>query len=871
MAELDPTTQTFSSGEPLNATPLRLFSPGTQLANRYEIRSVIDWGGFAVVYVAYDRELHREIALKVLRPDRVSDVALTRFRREVAVARDASSPRLVRVFDIETSDGAIYLTMELVDGGSMRKRLSALPLSIDEVIRISAGIAEGLQALHTLGIIHRDIKPGNVLIDSAGEVKLADFGLARHLDSESAHATTTGAIVGTLAYLSPEQALGAPVDHRTDLYALGVVLFEMLTGTVPFEGESPLGTLLARMKASADDVRRLRRDCPRWLAALVARLLERKPDDRYASAEAVLDDLRRRRSALAPRRVLRGAAVIVALLILIAAAVFAWRAWQYRNAFSHLVASNSAVSGVSRSGKTLWQLRGFDEETALRYALLEHGHDGEREIAVVLRAPADFSMKTMHTLSFLDAQTGTVRRRVQLPNAADQFTYLPSRYLVGSMTAIDLDDDGAEEVVTTFIQLPEWPSYTTLYEPRVERARIAFEATGHHHLAGAADVDGDGHKELLFQGIHNGWGWYNAAAAVKLQPSVDAFDLPADAAWTPDRFASQPLLLWYAYLPRGSQPSGIRITRDGHRIRIRYPDPREVILGLDGLDPRLTDRAARAIARDRAFVSMWDADRLSGAGSYDAALAANNAAVRDATFAGMPLLAEAARTRRGRILVAAGRIGEADAYYTSIFTHGATSDIALEAAERFHLHGDLDRAMRWYQRALRIAQPNGLGRSPHEVIKGFVLAAAEAKRFDEGLAEVSRLMEAQRMQSNDPNVYYREFLRWRAGQTPELTVQPMSYSIDLLQYWALEFAWARGAAPDSLLPRFRSDYEDRSPTRSALLSLHADVLDRLGRRAEARRMIATALHLSEVDGAQQNIARGHRDLVRERYARIMKD
>jgi tetratricopeptide (TPR) repeat protein len=871
MAERDPHTQTFSAPGDAGMAPLHLFSAGMQLGNRYEIRRVIDWGGFAVVYLAHDRMLQREIALKVLRPDRMSDAAMARFRREVAVARDAASPRLVRVFDIETSDGAIYLTMELIDGGSLRKRLSESQLPIDEVIRIAIAIAEGLQALHALGIVHRDVKPGNVLLDSSGEVKLADFGLARHLESDAGHATTTGTIVGTLAYLSPEQALGHPIDHRTDLYSLGVVLFEMLTGSVPFEGESALGTLLARMKASPQDVRQLRRDCPRWLSALVARLLERDPENRYASAAAVLADLRRRRSALAPRRVVRGAAMVFVALIVVAAAFLAWRSWHWRNGFSHVIAGDDGLMAVSRSGKVLWRRSDVAEEPARKYVVLENGHEGRREIAIVLRKPSDFAMATLHTLSFLDPQTGTVTRRVTLPNAADRFPYLPALYMLGSLRAVDLDRDGGDEVLATYIQLPEWPSYTVLYEPRVNRSRVVMQATGHFHPGGAADVDGDGRDEILFHGIHNGWGWYNGACAVRVQPPVNAFDDLAVSAATPD--IQQPLhsLAWFTYLPRGRHPDGIRMVREKDRIHVKYPDGRDVALTLNGVDIRLANPAERASARDRALAALRRADELTSAGAFDPALESNAEAARQAAAAGLELLGEAARIRRGRILVASGRLAAADGYYESI-SRGAEAapDIALEAAERFHLAGDLERALRWYQRALRHAKAAGVGRSPHEVIKGLTLAAAEAKRFAEGLIEVERFLAGQPPDANDMNSYYREFLRWRSGLVPEVHARPSLTSIDLTRYWALEFAWARGARPEELLPQLPAELEERSPARSGLLSLRAELLDRAGRRDEARRTIETALSFSEIDSARDVIARGHRDLVRERHGRITK-
>lgn len=875
MSRPDRNTQTFTSSDALETTPLRLFSPGAQLANRYVIRRAIDSGGSAVVYEAHDRELHRDIALKVLRPDRENDAALARFRREVAVARDASSPRLVRIFDIQTSDGAIYLTMELVEGESLRKRLLATPrLPIDEAVRIAIAIAEGLDALHSLNIIHRDIKPGNVLLDARGEVKLGDFGLARHLEHDTGHATSTGAIVGTLAYLSPEQALGAAVDARSDLYGLGVVLFEMLTGKLPFDAESAIGALLARMKTSPADVSKLRNDCPRWLAAIVARLLERKPEDRYASARAVLEDLRGRRAAWVPRRVVRLAVATAACITLVAAAGLAFRGWQQKHAFSHLIgAPDGTVNALSRSGEVLWTLRGYDAETALKYVVLERGHRGAREIAAVLRPPGDFDMERMHTLSFLDPRTGNVTRRVRLPDdATTNFRYLPRRYILGSLRAIDLDDDGHEEIIAAFTQYPEWPSYTVLYEPRIQRARGVFAATGHFHVAGAGDVDRDGATDLIFAGIHNGWGWYHSIAAVRLQPPANALDGHASTIHTPDMVENNDRanLLWLAYLPRTrTMEAGITARVDRDRIRVTFPSGEPVFLGLDGQPPEATNRAARAAARRRAFAALLDADRLSAAGTHAAAVTTGDAALRDAHVDGDPELIQTVQVRRGYYLVRTGRIDEAEAHYETISRDSASAaDIAMEAAEEFHLVGELERAVRWYRRGLSFARAHGLGRSIHEFIEGLALALAELGRPEEGIAEMNRTINVYR-DVGTPS-FYREFLRWRAGQRPETRDVHAGSAIDVHRYWLLEFAYANGASPESLLPRIEPVDEGQAQCRSALLSLHADLLHRLGRTTEARAMIERALRLAEMDKTANTIARGHLALVRERHARIME-
>mgnify|MGYP002367864403 CR=1 FL=1 len=206
------------------APGIRLFERGTALGARFEIGAVRGVGGSAVVYSAFDRELKQEVALKVLRADRTSPEALTRLKREVAVARQAASPRLVRVYDIDTAGETVFLTMEDVPGGSLKDRLAERRLPLDEALRLAGEVLEGLAVLHGLGIVHRDVKPGNVLLDARGSVKLADFGLARRLEVDETRATSVNAFVGTVDYVSPEQALGRELDGRSDLYSFGVTL-----------------------------------------------------------------------------------------------------------------------------------------------------------------------------------------------------------------------------------------------------------------------------------------------------------------------------------------------------------------------------------------------------------------------------------------------------------------------------------------------------------------------------------------------------------------------------------------------------------------------------------------------------------------------
>ncbi|MCZ7652208.1 MAG: serine/threonine protein kinase [Thermoanaerobaculia bacterium] len=230
--------------------PPRELPAGSVVAGRYRIGPLIGRGGFAHVYRARDEAEGAEVALKVLRADRFTAAALRRLEREAALAAGFDHPHLVRVLDAGRDGDLAYLAMELVAGPTLRERLREGPPPVDEAVRLAGEILDGLAALHARGVLHRDVKPGNVLLGADGRARLADLGLALPVDRDETRATSTAAIVGTLDYLSPEQALGEDLDARSDLYSVGLVLFEMLTGRLAFERASTLGVLLARLQAT---------------------------------------------------------------------------------------------------------------------------------------------------------------------------------------------------------------------------------------------------------------------------------------------------------------------------------------------------------------------------------------------------------------------------------------------------------------------------------------------------------------------------------------------------------------------------------------------------------------------------------------------
>lgn len=344
--------------EPADASTL---PPGTLVADRYSVVSVLGRGGYAVVYLARDEATGLNVALKVLKADRVSPTGRRRMARESEAAMQFDHDRLVRVLDSGSTGETVFLAMEVVDGGTLRDRLSAGAMAVHDVVRIATDVLSGLAALHRRGIVHRDVKPSNILLDQQGRAKLADFGLVTRWNDDQSRATQSHAIVGTLEYVSPEQALGENLDGRSDLYAMGVVIFEMLSGRPPHGSRSSLGTLVAHLTKPAPDVRLSGESVPEWLAVVVARLLAKSRNERYANAEAVLADLQSQQPAPLARGGRAGwrAAGLAAGLLVCVLLVLGWRARPSRpKAVPPNVHSAEVRSGVLRAldnkGEVLW-------------------------------------------------------------------------------------------------------------------------------------------------------------------------------------------------------------------------------------------------------------------------------------------------------------------------------------------------------------------------------------------------------------------------------------------------------------------------------------------------------------------------------------
>jgi len=259
----------------------------------YDIVAELGRGGMGVVYKGYEASLNRYVAIKVLADSLAHDEAIKeRFLREARSMAALNDPHIIQIYFIGEDEGQTYFVMEFVEGeslGSMLKREHKL--TVEQSAKVIQQTALGLATAHDRGVVHRDIKPGNLMITSRGSVKIADFGIALSNHDLSSKLTTTGEFVGTPGYLSPEVCLGKPVDQRSDIFSLGIVLFEMLTGKMPFNDESPLGLMLEVVRAEIPDVRQLNADADAQIAGILARMIAKEPADRYQNCHDLVADL----------------------------------------------------------------------------------------------------------------------------------------------------------------------------------------------------------------------------------------------------------------------------------------------------------------------------------------------------------------------------------------------------------------------------------------------------------------------------------------------------------------------------------------------------------------------------------------------------
>jgi len=264
---------------------------GRVFAERYEVIEELGEGGMGIVYKVFDRKIDEKVALKVLAPEIAGDEkTIERFRNELKLARKVSHRNVCRMYDLSEEENTQFITMEFVPGENLKSLIKRIgQLSKIKAISIAKQVCEGLAEAHRLGVVHRDLKPQNIMVDSDGNARIMDFGIARSIRTKSI--TETGMIIGTPEYMSPEQVEGVGVDHQSDLYSLGVILFEMLTGRVPFRGETPLSVILKHKTEQPPDPRRFDDQIPLEISRMILKCMQKDKSERYKTADALLSDL----------------------------------------------------------------------------------------------------------------------------------------------------------------------------------------------------------------------------------------------------------------------------------------------------------------------------------------------------------------------------------------------------------------------------------------------------------------------------------------------------------------------------------------------------------------------------------------------------
>jgi tRNA A-37 threonylcarbamoyl transferase component Bud32 len=291
-------THCFTCGGALQVTTV--IKKGAVIATRYEIQETLGKGGMGTVYKAYDHILDEQVALKILRPDMVGEQDMARrFRLEIKLARKVRHKNVCGIHEYGEEGGLRFIAMEYIDGVDLRKVLTqrgALPMA--EAFEISIAVALGLQAIHEAGIIHRDLKTPNIMVDSQGAVRLMDFGIAKQSGSNATlSGTAMGMIVGTPEYMSPEQGRGEKVDFRSDVYALGIVIYEIFTGNVPFRGDTPIATIFKHLQEPPPLTGPQASRIPRALVPVLAKALAKTPDERQPGVADLVEELKQSRTA----------------------------------------------------------------------------------------------------------------------------------------------------------------------------------------------------------------------------------------------------------------------------------------------------------------------------------------------------------------------------------------------------------------------------------------------------------------------------------------------------------------------------------------------------------------------------------------------
>ena len=846
---------------------------GEVLDRRFVLKEYLGGGGFGLVYRARDERMGDDVALKILRHDRLDAGSFERFKREVRLARRVQGDRLVRIFSLEQTPDEIFLTMELVSGETLRDLMRREGrLEFGRALELGREILLCLEQLHQQDVLHRDVKPAKILIDTHGKVRLADFGLARSMSSDP-RSTSDGIKVGSAAYLFPES--GENVGPWSDLYSFGIVLFEMLAGRRPFELEDPVELVKAHLDQPVPRLRDLNPSIPRSTATFVERLLRKQPRDRFPSATDALAelDIGSTLGKVIVRRagqIFKGPALPIALAATLLTTIGGGIWWSSRQADPDASQSDldeflridwhterGRLEGISKGGKTLWS-----KPPSLGDAtLIRTGPNEPPAVAAIFQPLGDYGDLIRHELQILEGSTGKTLQRQAFEVGALGF-YNPFTSGQGfsdtfgvHLGAGDIDGDGSDEVFASYLHNPYYPTYVLLFEPKLSRETLIFLASGHHRFGGLIDVDEDGHQDALFVGINNLLGYRRVLAAVAL-PKPDgtsAHFVP----WSPnselfDHEAGLENLLWYALLPADLRVNqrDLSIDRELRMLRVAANQTqKEIRLGFDGLvwdpDEDRASRVQRNLDRRHAYSLLRRADRMRRAGRSAAGLADLEEAHALAHGARLTQLAEAIEARRLVLLVELGKIEAAYEGVDRLVEQQRHSwpanakDSLFSVARTLHRSGRLDEAITLYQRLLRLTIEVGEGRQSHEPLQKLLMAHLEKENFEAAREDLEHHCSVD-ARIRESCTLFSSYAQWRSGAPAvPVTWHGMNEAVDRL--WYLELRAATSEPRESLLEDIGRAIELDTATTAVLWVMTGEALLDLGRSQEAAEAAERAL------------------------------
>lgn len=525
---------------------MALPAPGQVLAGRFVLGQVLGSGASGMVYSAFDERLGQKVAIKVILPHLVGESTRQRLRREVQAARQAH-PNVVGIYDLHEADGLLFLSMELVEGGGLRGLLTEKGrLGVDRTVALGRQLAAALAHFHDLGLVHRDVKPGNILIAPDGAARLCDLGLTRPLQHGDT-VTESAILVGTPAYMAPEQGLRPEVSPAADVYALGLTLWECLSGEVPLKGDTALDTLVRRQKLTPRPLRGSVPGCPPWLDRLLRQMLDPDPARRPTAHEVEHALARERAPFRLPRRALAAAGLAV---MTIATGVLGWRAIEGRKT-ARMEGVGRSVRGIDARGGVRWEYQ--TASTIRQTERADVDGDGQPELVVV--AYPSFQERSdpasrRATDVLVVRENGRLVTRVQPEELVAGWVHPFSPQLNCAALVQDLDRDGAAEVLLNCVHPTFYPTELLVYWPRRDRWEWLLDHTGHiYDILPLPDPET---PLLRLFAVNNRLGMLPVAGelAINLAPARRMGAADTEALASPDRgLGLGGLARWVAYVP----------------------------------------------------------------------------------------------------------------------------------------------------------------------------------------------------------------------------------------------------------------------------------------------------------------------------------